>query len=76
MNNPRRLTPFGIEVKKKLLELRLTQNEFCEQHGLSAKRMSEILYGVRPGVKLRQRIAAILHIEGEQAEAKGEKDDK
>lgn len=56
------LTPFGVEAKKRLLEKQITQREFCEQHDIPETRFSEILYGVRPGNKYRDRIAELLGI--------------
>lgn len=49
------LTPFGIEVKKKLLELRMTQKEFCKKHNIPEPRFSEILYGIRPGRRYKKK---------------------
>lgn len=60
------LTPFGYQVKVKLLQLGLSQKEFCEQNEIPLNRFSEILYGIRPGIKYREKIAAILEI-GEAA---------
>ena len=60
------LTPFGVKVKKKLLEMRMTQSEFCERYKIPMNRFSEILYGSRPGFKYRDKIAKILGI-GEAA---------
>ncbi|ADY55105.1 putative phage regulatory protein [Syntrophobotulus glycolicus DSM 8271] len=57
------LTPFGVKVKQRLLEERMTQAEFCEQHKIPTNRFSEILYGIRPGVKYREMIADILNID-------------
>ncbi|WP_035296157.1 Rha family transcriptional regulator [Brevibacillus thermoruber] len=62
MRNPKRLTPFGLEVKKRLLELGMTQQAFCEKYEIPYKRFSEILYGDRPGKKYRGKIAEILKI--------------
>lgn len=57
------LTPFGVKVKQRLLEMRMTQSEFCEQYEIPMNRFSEILYGSRPGNKYRDKIAKILGIE-------------
>lgn len=58
----RSLTPFGLEVKKKLLELGLTQKEFCLLNNISETRFSEILYGVFPGREYVKIIAQKLDI--------------
>lgn len=57
------LTPFGIKVKQRLLDKRMTQREFCERYQIPMNRFSEILYGSRPGLKYREKIAKILGIE-------------
>lgn len=54
MKKPKQLTPFGVEVKKKLLDIGMTQKEFCQMHGIPESRFSEILYGARPGTKYRE----------------------
>jgi len=46
-----RLTKFGLEVKKALLEKQMTQKQFCLKYGIPENRFSEILYGGRPGTK-------------------------
>jgi len=56
------LTPFGFKVKQRLLEIRMTQTDFCEIHKIPMNRFSEILYGSRPGTKYRDIIAAVLDI--------------
>jgi len=61
------LTSFGIKVKQKLLEMRMTQSEFCERHKIPMNRFSEILYGKSPGTKYRVKIAEILGIEDDAA---------
>ena len=61
--NLKELTPFGIKVKRKLLEMRMTQSEFCERYQIPMNRFSEILYGSRPGIKYREKITEILSIE-------------
>ncbi len=43
----KQLTPFGLEVKRRLLELNMTQKEFCQQHNIPMNRLSEIIYGDR-----------------------------
>ncbi|GAB6170752.1 hypothetical protein JCM15765_02300 [Paradesulfitobacterium aromaticivorans] len=55
-----RLTPFGVEVKKCLLDLGLTQKEFCEQNEIPENRFSEILYGKRVASEYRIRIEEAL----------------
>lgn len=56
------LTPFGVKVKQKLIERRMSQAEFCQKHKIPTNRFSEALRDSRPG-KYRIMIAAILGIE-------------
>jgi len=58
----RNLTPFGLEVKKKLLEKGITQRQLCDELGIGETRFSEIIYGVKPGYKYREKIAKALNI--------------
>ncbi|QGP91678.1 hypothetical protein MGLY_10200 [Neomoorella glycerini] len=61
----RQLTSFGVAVKKALLEKRISQKEFCQVYNIPENRLSEILYGDRPGKKYREKIAEILDIDQE-----------
>ncbi|MDI3480824.1 MAG: hypothetical protein PWQ97_479 [Tepidanaerobacteraceae bacterium] len=65
----KRLTQYGVEVKKRLLDLKMTQQEFCDKYGIPKNRFSEILYGIKPGNKYRAIINRALQI-GEDEEIK------
>lgn len=41
----RKLTKFGIEVKKKLIEKQITQYELAQKVGTSRKYLTDIMYG-------------------------------
>lgn len=58
----RKLSPFGVEVKKRLLDLGITQSAFCRQHGIPENRFSECLSSTSPNNKHRERVARILGI--------------
>lgn len=58
----KQLTPFGLEVKKRLLELRMTQKEFCQRHDIPMNRLSEIIYGDRIAGKYKKEVARVLKI--------------
>lgn len=58
----RTLTPFGLEVKKRLLETGITQKAFCERHDIGETRFCEVIYGVMPGYKHKEKIAKALKI--------------
>lgn len=62
MKQQRQLTPFGVEVKKALIDLRLSQKEFCEKYDIPQNRLSEILYGERPGKRYKDKIIKVLGI--------------
>lgn len=63
MKQKQRLTPFGIEVKKKLLDLNMTQTEFCKQYQIPQNRLTELLTGLRPNYKYRKLISKVLKID-------------
>jgi len=42
----RRFTPWGKEVKKKLLDMNLTQKEFCKRHEIPYNRFTEMVTGL------------------------------
>ncbi|GBF34110.1 hypothetical protein DCCM_3222 [Desulfocucumis palustris] len=63
--NEKQLTGFGVAVKMALLEKKISQKDFCQAHSIPENRMSEILYGVRPGKRYRDKIAKLLGIEQE-----------
>ncbi|MCR4442935.1 MAG: Rha family transcriptional regulator [Peptococcaceae bacterium] len=58
----KQLTPFGLEVKKRLLDLGLNQKEFCKENDIPMNRLSEVLYGDRLAKKYREKIAKLLDI--------------
>lgn len=57
------LTPYGIDVKKALLDRQITQTEFCDKYKIPISRFSEVLHGTRPGNKYREIIAKVLGVE-------------
>lgn len=59
----RKLTAFGIEVKKRLLDLGLSQAAFCRQHGIPENRFSEALSSPNPNGKYRRQIARLLRLD-------------
>ena len=60
-----RVTPFGIMVKKKILDSRLTQTEFCRQHEIPVSRLSDALYGRPIAEKFRKKIIEVLELADE-----------
>lgn len=61
--NPAKLTAFGREVKKRLIDKDMTQAELADLLGCSRQYVSKILYGIKSGSKYRDKIVEILEIE-------------
>ncbi len=59
----RKLTPFGKKVKKRLIDMGMTQVELAERVGITDKYLSKILYGYRPGTKYVEKIKSILKMD-------------
>ncbi len=62
----RKLTPLGIEVKKRLIEVGKTQVQLAEEIGISNKYLNLILYGDRSGKTYVQKIVRVLGIDPEK----------
>ena len=62
MKRRRQLTPFGLRVKKRLLDLGITQKEFCREHQIPESRFSEMLSGKKTGLRYQRRVAQLLGI--------------
>lgn len=58
-----KLTPFGQEVKKKLIEKNMTQVELANLVGCNKQYLHKILAGERSGKKYVEIISRILDIE-------------
>lgn len=63
LKKDRNLTTFGVEVKKKLIEMRMTQKQLAQQIGTSDVYLNLILHGERSGNKYNCKIIKILKIE-------------
>ena len=62
MARKRELTPYGKEVKHKLIELNMTQVELAEQVGTSKQYLGKILFGERAGTMYLEKIEQVLHV--------------
>lgn len=51
---------YGTRIKKRLLELGMTQRELAQRMDISEKNLSKILCGDRKGWKHRDRIEEII----------------
>ena len=61
----RNLTFFGIQVKKRLLDLGMTQKQLADEIGLNTNYLTDILNGRKPGIKYKDAIVARLNLEEE-----------
>lgn len=62
MRKKRELTPYGKQVKHRLIELNMTQVELAEQIQTSKQYLGKILFGERSGQMYVPQINAILGI--------------
>ncbi|SES65062.1 helix-turn-helix domain-containing protein [[Clostridium] polysaccharolyticum] len=60
MGRKRELTPYGKEVKHRLIELNMTQVELAEQVGTSKQYLGKILFGERSGETYLEKINQII----------------
>lgn len=58
-----KVSPFGIEIKKKLAERRMTQVELAEKLGIPTRYLYLIIQGTRLNSKYNERIAKYLGID-------------
>ncbi len=66
MQSKRKLTRFGVLVKKTLVEIGMTQVELAEEVGTSNKYLNLIIYGERSGEKYIDSIARVLGLDLEE----------
>ena len=66
MQRKRQLTPFGVLVKKTLVEKGMTQVKLAEKVGTSNKYLNLIIYGDRSGEKYINGIARVLGLDLEE----------
>lgn len=52
----RKLTKFGIEIKKKLIEKQMTQSELAKNVGTNKNYLTDIMYGKHPLFKSKVAI--------------------
>ena len=66
MQRKRKLTQFGVLVKKTLVEKGMAQVQLAEEVGTSNKYLNLILYGDRSGEKYIGSIARVLGLDLEE----------
>lgn len=47
MNKRNPVTPFGWEIKQKLVEIQMDQRTFCDTYHIPASRLSNLIHGTR-----------------------------
>lgn len=65
-SNSNSKSKFGIEVKKKLIELNMTQRELAKKLEMNENYLTDILNGRRSGKKYKFKIIKILRINIEE----------
>lgn len=61
-------TIFGIKVKKRLIELNMTQRQLASEIGVNENYLTDILNGRRTGNKYRDSIIQRLDLKAEEKE--------
>ena len=56
----RQITPMGKEIKRRLVELEMSQEELATSVGCSPQYINHIIYGERSGEKYLEQIFLIL----------------
>lgn len=62
MSRRRPITPFGWAIKQRLAEKKLTQQEFCEMHGIPPYRLSNMIHGTRLTRRYRIQVERLLEL--------------
>ena len=67
-----RLTPFGAEVKKRLIDMNMTQTEFCKKYNIPYTRFSELITGRQPNWKHIDTVCRALELDKEEIDKAAE----
>lgn len=59
----RQITPMGKEIKRRLVELEMSQEELATSVGCSPQYINHIIYGERSGEKYLEQIFLILEFD-------------
>ena len=58
-----RLTPFGKEVEKALIDRDMTKTDLAKELGISGAYLTDVLKGTRVGKDLKPKIAKLLELD-------------
>lgn len=65
------ITPYGWAIKQRLAEMMLSQQEFCQMHGIPPYRLSNLIHGSRRAQRYRSQIEALLDIPSDPTDEPG-----
>ncbi len=75
MNDKRKLTPIGKIIKKRLVDLDMSQTELAEKVGTTSEYLSYIISGRRKGQKYIEKIFEALELDIDVLNSFNEKSD-
>jgi transcriptional regulator with XRE-family HTH domain len=58
-----KLTPFGKEVAKRLIDLDMTKTDLAKEFGITPAYLNDILQGTRLAKELKPKIAKLLNLD-------------
>lgn len=64
----RELTNEGREIKKKLIDMNMTQAEFCRRYGIAENRFCDVIRGERKYKRTESRILELFGMKGGEDE--------
>ena len=53
---------YGEELQKRLVDVEMSRKELAERVGIDPRRISDIIKGIRPFYKIRDKIAEVLDL--------------
>lgn len=59
----KKLTPFGKEVEKKLIDLDMTKKDLSNELGITQSYLTDVLKGTREGYDIKPKIAKLLELD-------------
>jgi hypothetical protein len=59
----KKITPLGWLILERLAEMKLTRKQFCQLHDIPESRFSNIVTGLRPAKRYKDKIIRILNLE-------------
>ena len=60
------ITPFGKEIRKKMIDLELEQKDLAKTVGVSSSYISDVFRGARGGVKIKRKICEAVGLDYDQ----------